>query len=147
MKFLIYLITLIPWFLSSLIFPFNKDFYNTLNLPFFNPPGIVFAIIWPILYVLIALSFYLILKKGINNGKYLICYLINYILNQCFSLFFFYLNNLTLTLYNTILLFFSTIILLLETKKVNKTSFYLLIPYMLWIIFATILYVTIFFIN
>ena len=67
MKFLIYFIILIPWFISSLLFPFNAEFYQTLNLPFFNPPGLVFAIVWPILYALIALSFYLILKKNEIN--------------------------------------------------------------------------------
>ena len=147
MNFIIYLIILIPWFISSLLFPFNASFYQTLKLPFFNPPGIVFAIVWPILYILIALSFYLLLKKELINRNYLFAYLLNFILNQSFSLFFFYLNNLTLTLYDTILLFFSTIYLLWETKKLSKTSFYLLIPYMLWIIFATILYTTIYFIN
>ncbi len=147
MNFLIYFIILIPWFISSLLFPFNAGFYQTLNLPVFNPPGIVFAIVWPILYILLALSFFFILKKNKMNKNYLFAYLLNYILNQAFSLFFFYLNNLTFTLYDTVLLFFSTIYLLIETKKANRTSFYLLIPYMLWIIFATILYITIFFIN
>ncbi len=147
MNFIIYLVILIPWFISSLLFPFNAIFYQTLKLPFFNPPGIVFAIVWPILYILIALSFYLLLKKELINRNYLFAYLLNFILNQSFSLFFFYLNNLTLTLYDTILLFFSTIYLLWETKKLSKTSFYLLIPYMLWITFATILYTTIYFIN
>ena len=144
---LIYIVSLIPWFISSILFPFNQNFYQTLNLPVFNPPGIVFAIIWPILYILIALSFFLILKNKEVTKSYMFAYLVNYILNQSFSLFFFYLNNLTLTLYNTILLFLSTIYLLIETKKVNKTSFYLLIPYLIWIIFATILYGTIYFIN
>ena len=147
MKILTYIIILIPWFISGILFPFNPEFYQTLNLPFFNPPGLVFAIVWPVLYILIALSFYLILKKDDINKNYLFAYLLNYILNQTFSLFFFYLNNLSFTLYNIILLFFSTIYLLIETKKVNKVSFYLLIPYMLWVIFATILYTTIFFMN
>lgn len=147
MKIIIYILILLPWFISSILFPFNTTFYQTLNLPFFTPPGIVFAIVWPILYILIALSFYLILKKDKLDRNYLFAYLLNYILNQSFSLFFFYLNNLTLTLYCTVLLFFSTIYLVWETKKHNKTSFYLLLPYMLWIIFATILYTTIYFIN
>ena len=147
MKIIIYILILIPWFLSSIIFPYNSSFYQTLNLPFFNPPGIVFAIVWPILYILIALSFYLILKNDKLNKSYIFAYLINYILNQAFSMFFFYFNNLSLTLYDTILLFFSTIYLVIETKKINKVSFYLLIPYLLWIIFATILYTTVFFLN
>ena len=147
MNFVIYLTFLLPWFISGLLFPFNKSFYATLKLPFFNPPGIVFAIVWPILYILIALSIYLVFKKTEVNHKYIIAYLINFVLNQTFSLCFFFLQNLTLTLYNIILLFGSTIYLLIQTKKENKISFYLLIPYLIWVVFATILYTTIFFLN
>ena len=147
MKILIFSIILLPWFLSGLLFPYNAAFFNSLALPIFTPPPIVFAIVWPVLYILISLSFYLILKKDKLNRRYLFAYLLNYILNQSFSLFFFYLNSLLLTLYNIIFLLASTILLVIETKKLNKTSFYLLIPYLIWIIFATILFTTIFFLN
>ena len=147
MNIIIFLIILFPWFLSGILFPYNAEFFNSLNRPWFTPPPIIFAVIWPILYFLIALSFYLIIKNNKQSKNYLFSYLLNYILNQTFSLFFFYLNNLSLTLYNILFLFISTIYLLIKSKLANKTSFYLLIPYLLWIIFATILFTTIFFIN
>ncbi len=147
MKFIIYILILLPWFLSSILFPFDQNFYQSLTFPNFTPPNFVFIIVWPILYILIALSFYILIKKNLINRSILFYYLLNYILNQSFSLFFFYLNNLALTLYTTILLLVSTIFLLISIKKVNKCSFYLLIPYLLWNIFGTILYLAVFFMN
>lgn len=147
MSIIIYIIFLLPWFISSLLFPFNKIFYNSISLPIFTPPNYIFAIIWPILYILITLSFFLCLKKDKLNRNYLFAYFLNYILNQSFSMFFFYFNNLTLTLYSTILLLMSTVLLYTETKKINKVSSYLLIPYLLWCIFGTILFTIVFFIN
>lgn len=147
MAILTFLSILVPWFLSSIVFPFNPEFYNNLNLPNFTPPNIIFAIVWSIVYILIALSIYLILKQNKGNKSYLFSILTNYIFNQSFSLFFFYFQNLTLTLYTIFLLLASTIYFIKETKKISNTSFYLLIFYLLWVIFATILFTTIYFIN
>ncbi len=147
MAILTFLSILVPWFLSSIVFPFNPEFYNNLNLPNFTPPNIIFAIVWSIVYILIALSIYLILKQNKGNKSYLFSILTNYIFNQSFSLFFFYFQNLTLTLYTIFLLLASTIYFIKETKKISNTSFYLLIFYLLWVIFATILFTTIYFTN
>ena len=147
MAILTFLSILVPLFLSSIVFPFNPEFYNNLNLPNFTPPNIIFAIVWSIVYILIALSIYLILKQNKGNKSYLFSILTNYIFNQYFSLFFFYFQNLTLTLYTIFLLLASTIYFIKETKKISNTSFYLLIFYLLWVIFATILFTTIYFIN
>lgn len=147
MTYILFLVILFLWLISGILFPFDSLFYYSLNLPKFTPPSILFAIIWPILYFLLTLSFFIILKKDKVNRHYLFAYILNYILNQSFSLFFFYQKNLILTFYDIILLLFSIIYLLKETKKVNKISFYLLLPYLLWTIFATILFGTIYFIN
>ena len=117
MAILTFLSILVPWFLSSIVFPFNPEFYNNLNLPNFTPPNIIFAIVWSIVYILIALSIYLILKQNKGNKSYLFSILTNYIFNQSFSLFFFYFQNLTLTLYTIFLLLASTIYFIKETKK------------------------------
>lgn len=147
MIYIFFILLLLPWSLSSILFPFNQSFYNSLNLPNFTPPNYVFIIVWSIIYFLITISFFLILKKDKLNSNYIFAFLLNYILNQSFSLFFFYLNNLTLTLYTTIMLFASTIYLFFETKKINKISSYLLIPYLLWCSFGVILFTTVFFLN
>ena len=55
-KILSFLLYLLPWFLSVIIFPTDKVYYTNLIKPFFAPPPILFAKIWPILYLLIAIS-------------------------------------------------------------------------------------------
>ena len=56
-----FIIILLPWFLSSLI-PIDKEFYNSLTLPFFTPPQMAYGIIWSIIYICISISIYQILN-------------------------------------------------------------------------------------
>ena len=90
-----FILFLLPWFLSTIIFPFDKNYYNTLNLPFFTIPRFVFPIAWTILYILIAYSIFKIsevysFKDTKNYNRALI---INYIFNQLFMFFFFTIKN------------------------------------------------------
>lgn len=140
-----FLIFLLPWFLSSL-FMKNVNFYKSLNLPFFAPPPILFAIVWPILYLLIAISIYKISKIGFSE-KYKYFLIANYIFNQSFTFLFFNLKSIILGTLSSILSLITAIFLFLETKKSNKKTSYLLIPYLIWLIFASILSISILFLN
>lgn len=62
-KIICFLMLLIPWFVSSILFPFDAGFYNSLYLPKITPPKFIFVIIWPILFTLITITLYRILKK------------------------------------------------------------------------------------
>ena len=66
-KILKFLCFLLPWFISGLLFRSDTTFYKSLNKPVFAPPSILFPIVWTILYILIAISIYLIYKD--NNYK------------------------------------------------------------------------------
>ena len=68
-KFFVYLLFLVPWFISALIFKSDSSYYYSLNLPWFAPPPIIFAIVWPILYTLIAYSIYKVLPNSSSNYK------------------------------------------------------------------------------
>ena len=144
-----FLLILLPWFIGGLIFSSNTIFYKSINKPIFAPPSFVFLIVWSILYFLIALSIYLIYKN--NNFKNIPNYnkslLINYFSNLIFSFFFFTLKSPFLAIIDTITVLISSLFLYYESKELNKTSANLLIPYIIWNIFATILIITIFFMN
>ena len=140
-----YLICLLPWFLSSLLFKSNNAYYTSLNLPFFAPPSYLFGIIWTILYLLIAYSIY---KTWINTDtKYKIILLINYIANQLYTFFFFTLQNNFLALIDTIIVLISSIYLYKETKKIEEKNSKYLIPYIIWNSFALLLSFSIFVMN
>lgn len=134
-KFLIYLL---PWFLSGILFKVDKVFYNSLNKPFFAPPPIVFAIVWPILYILIAYSLYKNKNKTMSYYKSLI---VNYFSNQIYTFFFFTIKSPFIALIDTIIVFISSLFLYNEIKK--KT----LIPYIIWNLFACILSFSIYILN
>ena len=148
-NFFKFLIILLPWFISGLVFRSDTIFYKSLNKPVFAPPSILFPIVWTTLYILIAISIYLILKnnklKDIPN--YTKTLLINYFSNQVFSFLFFTLKSPFLALIDTFIVLISSLFLYYESKELNKTSSKLLIPYILWNAFATILIIFIFFMN
>ncbi len=144
-KILKFALFLLPWFLSSL-FMNNVGFYKTLNLPFFAPPTWLFPVAWTILYILIAISIYKISEFGFtdNYKKYLI---LNYLLNQSFTIFFFNLKSITLGFISCILTLLTAYFLYDETKKIDKKTSYLLIPYLAWLVFASLLSTFILFMN
>ena len=148
-KILKFLALLLPWFISGILFKSDTIFYKGLNKPSFAPPSIVFPIVWTILYILIAISLYLIYKD--NDWKDIPDFnkslLINYFSNQIFSFLFFTLKSPFLALVDTVIVLISSLFLYYEAKEINKTSARLLIPYILWNIFASILIVSIFFMN
>ena len=148
-KIIKFLVVLIPWFISAIIFRSDTNFYSNINKPSFAPPSIIFPIVWTILYILIAISIYLIFKDN-NFSKtkdYNKTLLINYVSNQFFSFFFFTLKSPFLALIDTFIVLISSLFLYYESKELNKTSAKLLIPYIIWNIFATILIISIFFMN
>ena len=143
------IIILLPWFLSSLI-PIDKEFYNSLTLPFFTPPQMAYGIIWSIIYICISISIYQILNtykiKDIPKSyKYTL--LLNYIANQSFQPLFFLLKSPFLGFVSCILTFITSLFLYKETKDLKGKSAKYLIPYILFSLFATILSLSIYLLN
>jgi translocator protein len=120
------------------------SWYDNLNLPSLVPPGYVFPIAWNILFILMIISFYLILntdKQKLRElrRKVIILFSIQLIFNVLWVVLFFEFNLLLIALFEIILFEILLIYLTFKTYKLNKTAAYLLIPYVLWIAFATIL--------
>ncbi len=109
--------------------------YATLNKPFFSPPNWIFAPVWTILYILMGVSLYLAWQKK----KVPAVFWIQLILNVTWSIIFFGMRNPALAFVNIIALW---IAIFLNTKsfyKINRPASYLLIPYLLWVSFASFL--------
>ena len=140
-----YLLYLLPWFISTLLFKNDTFYYNNLNKPFFAPPPFLFGIIWPILYILISYSIYKIYKESDKTYKRNL--LINYLSNQLFTFFFFTIKNNFLSLIDTIIILISSILLYKNTETINKKYSKYLIPYIIWNIYALILITTVFAMN
>ena len=97
------------------------SFYNELKLPFFTLNPKLIGISWFILYILITLSILKVYKTTniFKNKDYLYILITNYISNQLFLYFFFSLRSPFLGFCITTLILISSIILLLETKKIS----------------------------
>lgn len=121
----------------------DLTWYNTLNKPFFNPPSWVFAPAWTILYILMAISAYLIWKKK----KSLKIFWIQLALNLSWSPIFFGLKNITLALLVILIMWVYIVKTIKAFTKIDKTAGYLLWPYLAWVTFATILNLSIWLLN
>ena len=147
-KILLFVACLLPWFLNVL-FMGNNAFYDVINKPFFALPDFAYGIVWTVLYILIAISIYIIYSeyKFKDIKSYNAALISNYIFNQLYTPIFFRLENLFLAFVDTILILITAINLYDETKKLNEKAAKFLIPYILFSIFACILSITIYFMN
>ncbi len=118
----------------------DKLWFNTLIKPPFAPMDYVFAPVWGVLYVLIFASFIIyFLKKSENKNLGYVYFFIQLGFNFLWTPSFFYLKNILLAF---VVVIFLDIFVFLTVKKfysVSKISAILLIPYFLWILFATYL--------
>jgi tryptophan-rich sensory protein len=115
--------------------------YATLTKPTFSPPSFVFAPVWTILYAMIGFSFYLIWRERKDNdvSKQIRLFAIQLVLNFFWSIIFFGWNNLGLAFYEILALLVSIVFMIFSFHKISKTAAYLLVPYALWVSFATLL--------
>ncbi|MFA5080623.1 MAG: TspO/MBR family protein [Candidatus Paceibacterota bacterium] len=115
--------------------------YLSLARPVFAPPSWIFGPVWTILYIMMGISLYLIWKKRkeykINTA--LTLFFIQLFLNFFWTIIFFRWHNLSLAFYEIFALLLTIGFTIFYFKKISKMAAYLLIPYVLWVFFATIL--------
>lgn len=144
---LLYILTpLIGGSIVGLIINKSID-YNYLVNPPLSPPSYLFPIVWNILYLLIGISYYIYRKNNNDNSLTIKLYYIQLILNYLWSIIFFTLKLRTLAVIWIIVLAITIIYLMIRFYKEERTIFYLFIPYILWILFATYLNIGIVVLN
>lgn len=124
--------------------------YATLNKPFFAPPNWLFGPAWTLLYFLMGISFYLIWKQNSKSKEAKTAkkfFLAQLFLNFIWSPIFFGLRSPLLGLIIIIILWAFIIATIRKFYPLSKWAAYLLIPYLLWVIFATSLNGAILFLN
>lgn len=134
---------------SSATTPSIPTWYASLNKPWWNPPNWLFAPVWTILYVSMAVAFYFVwTKSGDKNIRPAVnVYLFQLILNALWSIFFFGQQNPAMGLLIIVILWFLILITILRFYDLNKTAGLILIPYILWVSFASVLNLSIFLLN
>lgn len=122
--------------------------YDSFIKPAFAPPGILFPIVWSILYILMGISSYIVGEtNGINKDKALNTYYIQLAINLIWS-FLFFTFKLYLFSFIWILLLIAAVILMIKKfYDISKVSGLIQIPYLLWLVFASILNFAIYILN
>lgn len=134
---------------SIFTFPSIGTWYRFLNKPLFNPPNWIFGPVWATLYLLMGISLYLIWqsKSKKKSNKYLFIFYIQLFLNFLWSIIFFGLHNPLLAFIEILFLWLAIILTMIGFYKVSKPAGILLIPYILWVSFASILNLAIYILN
>ena len=111
----------------------TDSWYLLLNKSELNPPSYVFGIVWPILYILMMVSAFLVHKKIFS------IFIIQLFFNAAWSWLFFRFQMPLIALLDIYLLIAINIYILNLMYKENKLAFFLFIPYVIWISFASYL--------
>jgi tryptophan-rich sensory protein len=120
----------------------GMDWYQTIKLPSFTPPGYVIGAVWTIIFILTAISAIIFWGKASRDGKFwwVVGFLIlNGLLNVFWSFLFFNRHWLGAAIFEAGILDLSVIILIILIWPVSRTAAVLLLPYTLWTTFATYL--------
>jgi len=140
------LIPLLAGFLGSIATSQSVDnWFVNLNKPFFNPPNWLFGPVWTLLYIFMGISLYLFwqtpIKKKQTKEKNIgfMLFFIQLILNTLWSVIFFGFRNILFAFIQIIFLLGFIFLTIKVFYKFKKSCAYLLIPYFLWVCFATIL--------
>lgn len=141
--------------LSSLATRSSVDtWFLTLEKPFFNPPSWIFAPVWTILYVLMGYSFAIVWSNKSQSRRSreiiknaMIIFGVQLALNALWSILFFKLCNPFLALIEILLLWLMIFETIKTFNKIDNFASKLLLPYLAWVSFATILNGSIWFLN
>ena len=150
-KSLQFILFILIAFLPGIFGSFFKPglWYETLSKPSFTPPGWIFGPVWTMLYITIGISGYLAWQatNSFLKRNAFIVYTMQLILNGLWSWIFFGLHNIEIALILIIILWMVILINTVLFTKLKKVSGLLLLPYLLWVSFATLLNWSFFYLN
>ncbi|MGE5041922.1 MAG: TspO/MBR family protein [Candidatus Levyibacteriota bacterium] len=135
---------------SFFTIPSIPTWYAHLTKPGFSPPDWLFGPVWILLYFLMGISLYLVWREGLHKKKVHIA--VNYFLLQLgfnffWSIIFFGMHQPFLALIDIAAMLYAIIMTMEHFKLVSKPAMYLLVPYLAWVTFATILNFSIVLLN
>lgn len=122
--------------------PKIDTWYATIKKPAITPPDWVFAPVWTTLFILMGIAFYLVWRAGWSNPKVrtaMVIFLVQLIFNMLWSAVFFGLKAPLAAFFIIIALWLLILLTIILFAKVNKIAGVLLMPYILWVSFASVL--------
>jgi len=126
------------------------NWYADLNKPFFNLPNWIFGPVWTTLYIMMGISAYLVWQKDINSKAVrivLACFIVQLFLNAIWTPLFFGLHSPLLGLIDIVLLLNAIIVTIFAFFQISRLAALLLVPYLAWVSFATLLNASLYLLN
>jgi len=126
------------------------NWYAHLSRPSFTPPDWTFGVVWPVLYVMMGISAFLIWNMDINRRQVRVAlgvFALQLILNGLWTPIFFGLHLIGVALVEIVMMWAAILLTILTFWKVSKPAALLLLPYILWVSFAVVLNASLFLLN
>ena len=147
------IIPLVVGGMSSFLTKDAMMIFDSVKKPPLSPPGIMFPIVWTILYVMMGVSSDLIYKEKDNvNVKVevknlLIIYTVQLVFNFFWSIIFFKFAMYKFAFVWLLILWALVLLYIIKSYKINKVASYLMMPYLMWMTFAGYLNIMIAILN
>lgn len=123
--------------------PKIATWYQGVTKPSFNPPNYLFGPVWTILFILMGISLYIIWTSKFKDRAYkkevIIIFAIQLILNILWSILFFGLESPMFAFFEIMILWISIFATIIGFYKISRIASLILIPYILWVSFASVL--------
>lgn len=134
---------------SAILTMGSMDTFKSLEKPPLSPPGWIFPVVWTILFLLMGFTSYLVSlsPKTVEKRRALFIYGLQLIVNFFWSILFFNLENYLGAFIWIILLLVLILVTAYDFSKISKLAGRLLIPYILWVLFAGYLNLFIYLLN
>lgn len=115
----------------------DRGWYKTLNKSKLTPPGYVFGLVWTVLYILLFVFFVLCIRELPKSQLALSYFIVQMLINVCWTYIFFTKKQLRLALTMIILIIIFTGLCMYEIGKINYSLVFLLVPYVAWLLLAS----------
>ncbi len=137
-------LSFLPGLVGLFVTPISSGqnaWYNTLNHSVLTPAGWVFSFVWSVLYFLIGIALFLVMQQPNNNGEYskvnaYILFAINIIFNALWSFAFFGAGLPEVALIILTALIVTAVFMARAFFKISHAACWLIVPYIVWLMFA-----------
>lgn len=130
--------------------PGTNTWFDNLNKPSWNPPAYLFGPVWTLLYLLMGVSLWLIWKSEAPSQQKrsaIMIFSFQLFLNFWWSILFFKLHSPLMALVDIVLMVIAILFTIFRFASISCSAAWLLVPYISWVCFATLLNYTIWAMN
>jgi tryptophan-rich sensory protein len=125
-----------------------QSWYPTIQKPSWNPPNWLFGPVWTVMYILMGIAFALLWNSSQNGrNSAILLFIVQFGLNMAWSYIFFNLHLLGWSFIESLIMLSAIGATIFLSYSVNATASHLLVPYFLWVSFASILNGTVWYLN